>query len=203
MQDSSEDLSSLDELFSSAAAHIRNEREATKRKKERRLIDHEAVSQKALYADPANWQRTRGIALIHAETETLLGNFSEYVHCSVADCRKLVREEGFIVVSAQERVSGSWWLPAERRPEPKQVWHVTREAILHVHLPDLQVHAPACSLRVFLSYGDIARIELAADTQFAGEDGTPQQMLYFPAGTNIMEVMSRDCKIALRAELAV
>jgi hypothetical protein len=145
----------------------------------------------------------RGVALIHEETETLLGNFSEYTHNSVASCRKLVREDSLIPVSAAERVSGSWWLGADRRPEPKQVWHEQRPCIIHLHLDKLMVHSPICELTVHLSYGSIARVELTLDTTFAAEDGKQEQLLYLPAGTNVLEVMSLDCKLAVRKELGI
>ena len=195
---------SLYELFSEAKAHILNERAVAKRKLERRSLEAPPKQDtQALFANPDNWLRTRGVALIHAETETLLGNFSEYVHRSVPDCRKLVREETPICVTAAERVSGNWWLGAERRPEPKQSWHEQRTAIIHLHLGKLMLHAPICEVVAHLSYGSIARVELAIDTQFAGEESVTEQLVFMPAGTNILEVMSQDCKLALRKELKI
>jgi hypothetical protein len=37
----------------------------------------------------------------------------------------------------------------------------------------------------------------------AQEDGTPEQLLMLPAGTNVLEVMTLDCKLALRKELGI
>src|SRR5260221_5092397 len=84
----------------------------------RNALDATAKRMHELFALPENWERTRGIALIHAETETLLRNFSEYCHKTVAGCRKLLREESPITVEAAERVEGSWWLGDSRKPEP-------------------------------------------------------------------------------------
>jgi len=153
------------------------------------------------YRDPENWMRKRGVAVIHAETETLLGNFVEWTHRTEANCRKLVREKELMTVEAVERVSGSWWIAAEHRPEPRQEWHTKREAMLHLHLGKLCIHSPACSVIVWLSYGGIARVELAADTTFAQEDEKQEQLVFLPAGTNVLSEMSLDSKIALRVAL--
>ena len=153
------------------------------------------------YTNAANWTRVRGIALIHEETNTLLGNFGEWVHKTEAGCRKLVREEGPVQIAGTERVSGSWWLPAEQVMEPRQSWHTKQSATLHVHLEKCKLHAPDCALTVCLSYGSIARVELAADTTFAQADSSEQQLVFLPAGLDILKEMSQDSKIALRLSL--
>ena len=38
------------------------------------------------YKDPLNWIRKRSIALIHKESQTLLGNFGEFHHRTEAQC---------------------------------------------------------------------------------------------------------------------
>ena len=197
------DLDELDAIWSVARAHIQTERKAKAAATLRKTAEPEKQSTQILFLDPKNWARTRGVALIHEETETLLGNFSEYVHVSVANCRKLVREETPIAVSATERVAGSWWLGEKRRPEPKQLWHEQRPCIVHLHLDKLFVHSPICELVVHLSYGSIARVELALDTQFAAEAGHGEQLLMLPAGTNVLEVMALDSKLAVRKELGI
>lgn len=161
---------------------------------------------RAIYTNPANWQRTRGIALIHTETQTCLGNFAEYIHLRVRNCRKLIREEAPISVEAVEEVSGSWWLPREHKPTPVQVWHVRRPATLHIYLDELRVHAPAVFVTAFLAYGAIERVELVDTTRFAqweegGQNG--DVLIDLPAGTNIFEVMSRASKIKLVEELGL
>ena len=194
------DETSLDDLFREAKAHILVERKA---KALRVLKQEKDPDTSALYSNPENWNRTRGIALIHEETQTLLGNFSEYVHRSVAECRRLVREAIPITVSATESVSGSWWIAADASPEPRQDWHEKRPAIIHLHLTKLAVHSPCCEVEVHLSYGGIVRVELAVDTQFAQEDGKAAQLLFLPKGTNVLGEMSQDSKVALRVELAL
>ena len=194
------DSLSLDDLWRTVRPHIaaqRKEKEAAAIKRTAEPSSDTA----ALYANPDNWTRTRGIALIHAETQTLLGNFDEFIHNSVPNCRRLLRSERPCLVAATEQVSGNWWLGVDRRPEPKQVWHERRPAILHLHLDKLKVHSPACEVVACLSYGGIARVELAADTTFAQEDGKQEQLLFLPAGTNVLGEMSLDSKINLHAEL--
>lgn len=195
-------MDSLDDLFAQAMAAARHEKKTKELKQLRRTAEKpEARDVRKVYQDPENWERTRGIALIHKDTQTLLGNFSEYVHKSVPNCRRLVREESPISIAAVEQYEGSWWLEEKRRPEPPQQWHTKRTVLVHLHLENLGVHCPACELVVCLSYGSISRVELAVDTQLAQENGSPEQMLFLPAGTNVLGEMSLDCKIAVRVEL--
>jgi hypothetical protein len=193
----------LDSLYRSQRAAAFVEKKAQAAKALKATAKPETLETQFLFACPDNWVRTRGIALIHAETQTLLGNFSEYTHKTVSNCRRLLREDSPISVSATEQVSGNWWLPTEYHPEPKQVWHTQRSAVIHLHLSKLAVHAPACEVVAHLSYGGLARVELAGETQFAQEDGKQPQLLWLPAGTNVLEVMSTDCKINLKMELAL
>lgn len=190
-----ESLISIDDLFKEAKRQLRTVKAAK--------AALPPPDPQRLYTDPENWERTRGVALIHAETETLLGNFSEYVHKSVKGCRRLVREEGPLAVSASERVSGSWWVAETHvEVEPRQAWHERREAVLDLHLEALMLHSPACEVIAHLSYGGIARVELAAETIFAqAGDYAQEQLVFMPAGTNILGEMSLDSKIALRVEL--
>jgi hypothetical protein len=189
-----EPLLSLDDLFKEAKRQIRTTKAAK--------AEAPPPDPQRLYTDPENWTQTRGVALIHAETETLLGNFSEYVHKSVAGCRRLVREEGPLSVSVAERVSGSWWIAASiPEIEPRQEWHTRHSAVLAVQLPRLGVHLPICEVTACLSYGGIARVELAMDSMFAQLDGSPEALLFLPAGTDILGEMNTDSKIALRLEI--
>lgn len=195
------ELIGLDDLWREARTHITAQRKEKEAAAIKRTAEPPSLDTQVLYTNPDNWTRTRGVALIHAETQTLLGNFDEFIHNSVPNCRRLLRSERPCVVAATEQVSGSWWLGVDRRPEPKQVWHERRPAILHLHLDKLKVHSPACEVVACLSYGGIARVELAADTQFAQEDGKQEQLLFLPAGTNVLGEMSLDSKINLHAEL--
>ena len=198
------DFDELDSLVGPAVARARQDIKAAREKASRKSIDGaaaEKISAQKLFLDPENWMRTRGVALIHEETQTLLGNFSEYVHKSVAGARRLVREESPISVSATERVDGSWWLGEDRKPEPPRPWHEKRVGFIHMHLSKLGVHSPACEVLAHLSYGSLARVELALDTVFAQEDTKSEQLLTLPAGTNVLEVMSSDCKVGLLQDL--
>lgn len=155
-----------------------------------------------LFLDPIYWERKRGIAVVHKETNSIVGNFSEYIHTRIPGVRKLLREEAPISVSATEYVEGSWWLGEGRKPEPKQVWHEARSCIVHLVLEELKVHSPACEVTVHLSYNAIARVELALDTQFAQTEGI-DKMLFLPSGTNLGEVMNLEMKMILRKELGL
>ena len=75
--------------------------------------------------------------------------------------------------------------------------------MLHLHLDELLVHAPACELEVHLSYGSIARVELLRATTFAQVLDAQEQLLILPAGTNVLPVMGADCKLNLRKGLGI
>lgn len=192
--------SELEALFSTAVAGVRAKQKAERAAVIRHTSEPQARATQQLFLDPDNWERKRGIALVHEETSTVLGNFSEYVHKSVPGCRRLLREEQPISVSATERVEGSWWLQ-DRKPEPPRPWHEKRTAFIHLHLSKLGVHAPACEVVACLAYGSLDRVELAVDCQFAQEEGRGAELLFLAAGTNVLPVMSSDCKIKLLQEV--
>lgn len=154
-----------------------------------------------LWSDPSNWTRTTGVALMHKETQTLLGNFSEYVHASVKGARKLIREAEPISVTKIEEVTGTWWLGADRTVEPRRQWHETRKAAIKVHLAELGVFAPLVMVTAHLAFGGIARVELDEATEFADSDG--RQLMTLPAGTNILPCMTFDGKLFLRREIGL
>lgn len=191
-----DDLLSLDELFSEARAHVRVEAAEAKRKQERKAVDPQKARPQALYADPANWTRTRGVALIHSESRTLLGNFSEYVHISIPDCRRLVREESPISVSSIEEVSGEWGWTGPVKEYHQDSSLSVRELVLSVCLTAPEVNAIA-ALRVHLQGAGILRVELAEDTHF----GSLDQFLALPADTNILPVLAYHSKVNLREAL--
>lgn len=183
---------SLDELW--AATQV-----TKKSKAEIRLIEAEKAS-KQLYLNDIFWRRTRSLALIHEETQTCLGNFAEYVHTQIRDCRKLLREEAPISIEGVEYVSGSWWMASKHKLEPAKLWHERRQVTLALALPELGVKAPKVAVTAHLSNDAIARVELAEKTQFANENET---LIEFPAGTNIYELMDISAKIQLKHELGI
>ena len=165
-----------------------------------KLPDPERVEPSSVFTNPDNWVRTRGVALIHEETSTLLGNFSEYVHKTEVGCRRLMREDSPIAVAATEYTD---WLPTKvaEEIEPPQAWFTKQTVFLPLHLDKLGVQSAAAEVIVHLAYGNVARVELACDTQFLAADGQPEQLLWLSRGVNILLVMSLDSKINLRLEL--
>lgn len=200
-----EDITTLDELFAVAKKYINMERAAaeTKERTGRRVKDKDdsPAPPAELYANPENWVRGRGIALIHEDTNTLLGNFIEYTHKSDSKARKLLRADLPIPIAATEQVSGDWWITKPEEVEAPQSWHVRKEAVAHLFLPKLGVHSPATPVIALVSYGAVARVELAADTTFAQIEGEPEQLLMLPAGTNLLPVMSQDSKIEVKLQV--
>ena len=154
----------------------------------------------ALYTDPANWTAGTYIALMHKETQTLLGTFQEYLHRSVADCRRLVRVEGPVSVARVEEVAGTWgWTP------PLVTSSSTQPQALTITVPlELQSPPLICGIvpvTVHLQGAGLLSIRLVTDTQFA--DVTGQEFLSLPAGTNLLPVLSLETKKQIRQEISL
>lgn len=157
------------------------------------------------FNDPANWERVRTVALIHDETETLLGNFEEFrSKLSVGVCRKLKRVEGPAAVDAIERVSGQQWLnplPMEGRIDSLPA-HEEREAIIDLHLPELDnTFASDVLVTVELHWGSIAKVILDDETTFKSKDGKVHLIL--PAGLDVREGLSLETKLRIKEFLGL
>lgn len=152
-----------------------------------------------LFQFPERWVRERAIALIHGPTGTLLGNFALYHHDTVLTAKRYVREDTLTVVSGCEFVEGTWWLDLPEPPRDKGHWQEVRSLTTQAILPSLHLSSPAALLNVRLYLGSISRIELAADTEFAGDDG--HTLVILPADTDVRQLLSRECKIAIRQEV--
>ena len=202
------EIMTLDDLFAVAKKQIVADRleekaEAKKPKRIRTPDDLKPPSEtSALFANPDHWeQQPLGVAIIHEESDTLLGSFVEYIHKTVPKCKKLVRSESSLTVGRTERVSGDWWIEKREEVEEDQPWHTKKMVVVDVLLASLQCHSPAVQLIVHLSYGAMCRAELLEDTTFGQLEGTPEQLLFLPKGTNLLPVLSREAKINLKVEL--
>lgn len=166
---------------------------------------------RARFTDPANWERSRNVVLIHVGEqgqETLLGNFAEYKHkLSTGVCRKLVREEQPTAVGEIEHVTGSNWLVEriqldETKRIPGAPAEEQREAIIDLHLPELDhVFSPEVMVLVTLLWGGVHRVELIEPTRFFSKDKRVQLVL--PEGLDVLESMSLDSKLDLRKFLGL
>lgn len=191
--DSLDDLS-LDELFQQAKRSLAGQKKQRAATKTPAAPAEETAAQR-LYSNPDNWIRTRGIALIEEETETLLGNFSEYLHKSVPGTRRLVREVEPISVEAVEYIKG--WIPGDERIEaPLNTKPILVTAYLQLELFGLA--GVRAAVLVYLQYGSIVRVELSESVNFS----TPGEELFcLPAGTNVFEVLTPTSLKALYLEL--
>lgn len=201
------DFDELNSLFKDARREQFRAKEAAAARKaihdgEKPRQPQEALPQE-LYTKPENWIAGRGIALIHEGTQTLLGNFREYTHATVAGCRKLLLEPTPIQIDAQEHVAGDWWIAEVRSVVKREEWTKKYLAVLDLHLDKLGVHAPAVSVEAHVAYGGIQRCELTRPYTFAATGETVGQLLELPAGTNLLPVMSRDSKLNLRKEIGL
>lgn len=185
----SSNLPSLDDLFVEARKQLAKERATAKPKTPR----PEVIEPQGLFANPDNWVQIRGVALIHRETQTLLGNFWELRHKSVTDARRLVRSSVPIRVEAVEEVDFGLSLPEPQGPiSPRAETVVRWQGPISLETPP--VSAPSIQLDVTFFQGWTIAARLVEPSVFA-EEG---ELLMLPAGVNILPVMTREGKKALR-----
>ncbi len=154
-------------------------------------------------ANPENWEHTRTVALIHLESNTLLGNFKEWTYKypgKQGAPRKLVRVTEPTATDGTEYVSGDWWLSPEaaERSEPQR-WTEERLLCIGVTLKELDLHCPQVEVKVHLYFGGIARVELIRPARFTCPSRST--FLILQAGLDILEGMTLDSKLDLRAQL--
>lgn len=193
-----DEVGALEDLFAEAVK-ANPERKLRKAQRSadpalRQALDATAKKMRELYTNPENWKAARGLVLIDAETQTVLGNYREYLHATTT-ARRLVRQHQPITIDGQEVVEGFLGHQLEERIRGIR-WDEEREITLHVSLDEVQVEAPNARLKVCLLLHSILRAELAADTQFASSSGNV--LLLLPAGTNVWEAASTDTKAAMR-----
>ena len=176
---------SLDALFREAKATMRAQA-AVKAKAPKVIVPPD---ESGIYRNPANWVRGPIIALIHQETDSLLGYFVEWKHKSIPDARRLVRESlACLPEHAKiEYVSGDW--SPKAMPEaslPSRPWKKTLPVQCDVLLLDFGLEALQVPLDCFFGEGTLDRVYLVIPTVFANEG----QFLDLPEGTNILPRLS-------------
>lgn len=152
------------------------------------------------YTLPENWTRGKGIALVHEESQTLLGVFVEYHHRKERGCSKLVKEDSIVSIAATKYVSGpQWTFVAKQIPSPA-VATAQREIVMpSLLLAEIGVQADTVPLTVFFLYSGIMRAELSTHTTFHSPDN--RTIITFPAGVNIYACMDVNAKVEMRREL--
>lgn len=191
--------SDLEDLFQDAQKH-KVEKPARRRLSARLdpslrdALDSAARRMREQYTDPNNWKQGRGLVLIDKETQTVLGNFREFLHVPTT-ARKLVRAHEPIEINGQEEIEG--WLGHDRAAELHGItWDREVETTAHVTLDEVQVDAPSVPLVICLQLNTIVRARLAKETQFASPSGNV--LLKLPAGTDIWLACGVDTKAAVR-----
>lgn len=160
-----------------------------------RFIEGRLREQFAFPSD--HWRRTGCVALMHLETNELLGHYSEYVHTTVANCRRLVHETAPMAVECCEYVSGPQWLawPVADLASPER-WSEVRECLIDLHLDELDLRAFGAQVDVTIQFSGIARVELHEATHFHSDDR--QHAMFLPKHLNVLSGLSLDTKLNLR-----
>lgn len=197
-----EGLESLDDLFLDAQLAQAAKNPTKKRVADPSLrdsLDAAAKKMRELYTLPENWERTRGIALIDKGTQTLVGNFSEYKHKTIAGTRKLIREHTPIAIDATEVVDGYLGEQFEQRHRGIS-WEREVDLKADLWFDELMVGCPLVELTIKLRLGALLRVEVKYDTQFASASGAT--IIRLPAGTNVLEQLSQDTKTHIRRQVS-
>jgi hypothetical protein len=147
--------------------------------------------------DDSHWRPARVVALVHNETATLLGAFEEFKHSTLVDCRKLTRLAAPRPIDATEYVSGDQWI---RRPSHRIKLEI-RFTQADCILPSLGLRALNVDLECSLASDGLHRARLVYTTSFV--DAGLDKALFLPERMDILDCLSRDCKLALRASVGL
>ena len=183
-------LDSLDDLFRAAKKHIIAERATPRRRQVEAPFDPSTA-----YSNEQFWTHTRDVAIIHSDTGSLMGNFAEWTHKTIPDCRKLVRDVTIFQVDAVEHIAGKWFHSEFDEPRIKSSDEYQDITVL-VTLTGLELSC-TCSLRVWFFWEGISRADLLEEGNFSGKNG----LIQIPAGTNIFPALTKESKIAIKKEL--
>ena len=178
------DNTSLDDLFKEARRALHGQQVGVAKAKEK------AGAAPATPEDPYHssaWVKTRGVALIHEETHTVLGNFTEYTNRFIPGARRLVRELEVPAVRVVEYVTGVWGEPT---PEPVRSTRVVegwRTLEISLNLAAMKVQTGKTQVKAFFADGTLTRVELLQDTTFASNaPGEYFHLLCLPTGSNVL-----------------
>lgn len=155
------------------------------------------------FAFPSDrWVRVRVFALMHQETNSLIGSYAEYRHVRFPDAKTWIHEEGIALVEGTVWVSGPQWVDWRDTPyEALQRALIEQEAILDLHLPEMGVSALSARVIIMTNWGGLYRIELCEPTQFISPDHL--RAITLPHRLNVMEALGVDSKLAAKAEVGL
>jgi len=204
----------MDELDAELARALDAKRSAIPLKAKRRDAPAGIQRLDSLYKDPANWTPWSNVTLVHqasgrggahdladdlatAPVDTILGFFISYRHATVIGARKLVRGAADPLLGHEvEYVSDPWYLhnSEERyRAEPSTELHFT--VAMQIVLDDGLASEGEHVVHVGATRGvGIRRAVLDTAIRLSG----PRVILYLPAGLDIIEGLTKECKMKLK-----
>ena len=183
---------SLDQLFAEAKAAMKVQRREAFAAKAKQPTSPPSLEEPSAFANPENWIEGAGVALIHRESQTLLGNFQSFRYKFDRTIRRLVRSQSPISVAGIEEVDFGYEPPKIPLTSP-------RVETQEIKTLDLTLVTPALSARrvlVCVHYynGWTARVVLVEPTTFTGAG----ELIQFPAGVEILPVLDRESRKAAR-----
>jgi hypothetical protein len=199
------EIESLDDLMNDAIEDLVAARSRVPLKAAKRSAPPGQMRLDSTFKNPDNWTLVGVVKLVHQDTEsgliTLCGDFLEHLHKGMR-ARKLERIEPDLtpivgLPQKVEYVTDRWYIERISRPIPTPgrvlYFTVTLDRRLEGGLG-----AREGPLLVSAVRGEgIARAELGAEgARFATADG--RTILYLPAGLDVLEGLTRECKIKIK-----
>ena len=174
----------LDELFATATAEYK-----------RTLSGKQRPASSIAPTPSTQWQRGYNIRLMHRETNSPLGDFSEWRQAD--GTRKLVREpDNSLPIHKLEWIAGYWGV---RAPVPQV--YVEADERFQMEIPCIleaedEYHGVA-KVTVTIKDGAVQSAALLLETSFS----SPSEILIIPPVFNIYPLLTRASKIALFEEV--
>ena len=155
---------------------------------------------RASFRAPENWSLCAQVQLVHVEgsVRTLIGLYDELNHISVPRCRRLViapKKRASFPFKVEE-VTGDHWLPQRAWSLKHEPTHRKLQLVLNLELDmgqSLLAEAVLCT--AWLVGGGLQRLCLNQDALFEGN--TPRTLLTLPEDLDILEGLSKECKIEI------
>lgn len=194
----------LDDLLVEAVREQKQRRSHSITREESRKLTAVIAEASTLYSNPENWNPAGSVALLHEESQDLLGFFDSFLHKKIPATRKLVRipdTDDLPRTYRKEWVSGPEWVTAPRAlPTPVSAIELV-EILCPLEMEAIHASCHEAGLEIKLVYGGIVTARLTGPAVFRSAGDHPPSFFEFPANLNIYEYLSRETKVLIKKRI--